>query len=305
MKFLLKVLLLGWGAHGMECSAQTVSGNISGYDFVDLGLPNGVKWATYNVGATKPEEYGNHFAWGETEPKNDYSWKTYKWCKGSQYDLTKYCSSSDYGTVDKKTTLEAEDDAATKNWGNNWRMPTAKEAKDMKEGCTWEWTDDFNGSGIAGRIGTSKTNGNIIFLPASGYREDKKSSYGGNSANYWMSSLYWDSFTAYDLEFSKSINIALRCDNRYMGYSVRAVSTKNATGVPTISNQALQVYTENGAIHINNAQANASIQVSDLNGKVVTSATTDCHGNSTITLPDSKGAFVITVRGQSTKVIIK
>ena len=94
----------------------------NGHDYVDLGLS--IKWATCNVGASSPEEYGDYFAWGETEPKSIYDWSTYKYCNGSETTLTKYNYSNIYGTVDNKTTLEMSDDAARANWGGGWRMPT-------------------------------------------------------------------------------------------------------------------------------------------------------------------------------------
>lgn len=304
MKFLLKVLLLGLGVHGMECSAQTVSGNISGYDFVDLGLPNGVKWATYNVGATKPEEYGNHFAWGETEPKEEYYWETYKWYDSDSRTITKYCYSSSDGNVDYRQTLEDADDAASKNWGADWRMPNKGDIDELIKGCEWEWTNDFNGTGVAGQIGTSKTNGNVIFLPATGNYSGVLSG-AGSYGYYWSRSLNTsNSKNAYYLTITTK-HIDWNNDFRHHGRSVRAISKAEPTGVPTINDQALKVYAENGTIHINNAQANSFIQVSDLNGRVVTSVATDCHGNSDIKLPDSKGTFVITVGGQSTKVILK
>ena len=93
----------------------TGTGTANGHEWVDLGLPSGTKWATCNVGATKPEEYGNYYAWGETETKTTYNWSTYKWCNGSAETQTKYCTNSDYGTVDNKTVLDLEDDAARAN----------------------------------------------------------------------------------------------------------------------------------------------------------------------------------------------
>ncbi len=103
------------------------SGTIDGRDYVDLGLPSGTLWATCNVGASKPEEYGDYFAWGETTPKSTYYWSTYKWCKGSETTMTKYCTRSDYGYngfTDNLTELQPEDDAATANWGSVWKMPS-------------------------------------------------------------------------------------------------------------------------------------------------------------------------------------
>ncbi|MDD6782411.1 MAG: hypothetical protein PUD89_05750, partial [Bacteroidales bacterium] len=99
----------------------------NGHEYVDLGLPSGLKWATCNVGATAPEAYGDYYAWGETTTKSTYEWSTYKWCDGSYDTQTKYCTSSSYGTVDNKTVLDLADDAARANWGGAWRMPTDEE----------------------------------------------------------------------------------------------------------------------------------------------------------------------------------
>ena len=100
---------------------------INGHEYVDLGLPSGLKWATCNVGAASPEEYGGYYAWGETEEKEYYSWGTYKYFyfdENRNYSITKYCTESDYGIVDDKIILEPEDDVAHVKWGGTWRMPT-------------------------------------------------------------------------------------------------------------------------------------------------------------------------------------
>ncbi|MCQ2218706.1 MAG: hypothetical protein MJZ33_09555 [Paludibacteraceae bacterium] len=209
-------------------NSHSVTGKVGKYPYVDLGLPSGLKWATYNVGATKPEEYGDYFAWGETtpQPESGYSWTTYKWCNGNFDYMTKYCSQSRYGTVDSLTTLLPEDDAATSNWGSAWRMPTWTELDEMIEGCNWEWTKDYNGTGVAGRIGTSKTNGNTIFLPAAGYRRDGSLYYVGGYGNCWSSSLDTDYiYGAYELYFDSNL-IDWGSYYRQNGQSVRAVSGK-------------------------------------------------------------------------------
>ncbi len=187
------------------------------YEAVDLGLS--VKWATMNVGANSPEEYGDYFAWGETSPKDTYSWETYKWCKGSQYTLTKYCSNSSYGTVDNKTVLDPEDDAAQANWGGTWRMPTRDEFTELRTKCTWEWTSL---NGVYGRKVTGP-NGNSIFLPAAGYRYDSSLGTAGSYGSYWSSSLGTDDpLYGWYLHFDSS-NFYMNDYYRYNGRSVRAV----------------------------------------------------------------------------------
>ena len=140
-----------------------------------------VKWADRNVGASKPEEYGDYFAWGETEPKSTYSWSTYKWCNGSETTLTKYNTNSSYGTVDNKTILDLSDDAARANWGGSWRMPTDAELTELREQCTWTWTTQ---NGVNGYKVTSKSNGNSIFLLAAGFRHNS-GLYSAGSYGYY------------------------------------------------------------------------------------------------------------------------
>ena len=152
-------------------------------EYVDLGLPSGTLWATRNVGAETPEQYGDYFAWGETEPKSNYDWSTYKWCNGSLETLTKYCTSSSYGTVDNKTTLDLSDDVAHTNWGGSWRMPTTAEQDELRNNCTWTWTTQ---NGVNGYEVTSKKNGNSIFLPAAGYRSYTSLTNVVSSCYYWQ-----------------------------------------------------------------------------------------------------------------------
>ena len=188
-------------------------------DLVDLGLPSGLKWATCNVGATTPEEYGDYFAWGETQPKDYYYWNTYKYCNGSDDTMTKYCS---YGIRDYKTTLELTDDAARVNWGGKWRMPTNAEQDELRDtdNCTWTWTTQ---KGVKGYKVTSKKNGNSIFLPAAGYRSNDNLICAGIWGSYWSSSLSsYSCHDAYSVFFSSSY---VNCSDysRHDGRSVRAV----------------------------------------------------------------------------------
>lgn len=193
----------------------------NGYEYVDLGLS--VKWATCNVGATKSEDYGDYFAWGETQPKSTYNWSTYKWCNDSSYTLTKYCTNSDYGTYDGKSTLELADDAARANWGGSWRMPTQEERDELRDNCTWEWTSQ---NGVEGYKVTSKKKGytkNSIFLPAAGFRGGSDLYHAGGYGYYWSSLLYTDYPNhAYYLYFTSS-GVGWDRLHRYCGRSVRPV----------------------------------------------------------------------------------
>ena len=184
---------------------------------VDLGLS--VKWATCNVGASKPEDYGEYFAWGETTTKSTYDWSTYKWCNGSYDTQTKYCTDSSYGTVDNKTVLDKEDDAAAVNWGGAWRMPTKEEQDELRNNCTWTWITQ---NGVNGYTVTGP-NGNSIFLPAAGYRDDSSLIGAGSYGIYWSSSLntYYTSDAWYVYFYPSSVYRYY--DYRYYGHSVRPV----------------------------------------------------------------------------------
>ena len=195
----------------------------NGREWVDLGLPSGLKWATCNIGATSPEGYGDYFAWGETSPKSNYAWSTYKYCNGSETSLTKYCynSSKGYnGFTDNKTTLELSDDAARANWGGTWRMPTKAEQAELKNNCTWTWTTQ---NGVDGYKVTSKTNGNSIFLPAAGFRDGTSVYNVGSYGYYWSSSLYESNPSLAYLLYFYSGNVDWSYRNRYNGRTVRAV----------------------------------------------------------------------------------
>jgi hypothetical protein len=200
-----------------DVTVRESTGTENGYVWVDLGLS--VKWATMNVGANSPEEYGDYFAWGETTAKSTYNWSTYKWCKGSYDTLTKYCNNSSYGTVDNKSELDPEDDAAHVNWDGTWRMPTLAECEELVDKCTWTWTSQ---NGVNGRKVTGP-NGNSIFLPAAGCRSDSALYTASSYGYYWSSSLNpYNDNNAYYLYFNSS-DFYMGCSHRYSGRSVRAV----------------------------------------------------------------------------------
>ncbi len=164
----------------------TPTPDFQGHEVVDLGLPSGTLWATCNVGANAPEEYGDYFAWGETKPKEIYNWTTYKYCQGNDSTMTKYCVGDFLGTPDNQTVLNPIDDAATQNWGGDWRMPTHEEQMELKEHCTWVWATIKGTSGYL-VLGPS---GKYIFLSAAGCRWDSEFDYNETHSNYWSSSLY-------------------------------------------------------------------------------------------------------------------
>ena len=202
-------------------------------EYVDLGLPSGLKWAKCNLGASKPSDYGDYYAWGETAPKADYDWATYKWMQAGQSDskyITKYTiadgetegiwyDSSRKFIGDNKTALDAADDAATAKLGSPWRMPTIDEIQELIDKCTWTWTtqDGVNGYQVDG------PNGNAIFLPAAGYRKVSGLKYAGSQGYCWSSSLSTtESNCAYSLDLHSDRYLIART-YRYFGYSVRPV----------------------------------------------------------------------------------
>ena len=228
-----KVTALAVGTCTITCSATDGSGvkaeckvTVETHDYVDLGLPSGTLWATCNVGANSPEEYGDYFAWGETEPKTDYSWSTYKYCQGTETTMTKYCTDSRHGTVDNKTELEPSDDAATANWGSGWQTPSRDQCDELVNSSytiqTWTTMNGVKGWKI-----TSKSNGNSIFLPAAGCRYGTSLYNVGSYGDYWLRSLYAStSDYAYYLDFYSSYIDTYDYDYRYYGQSVRPVRVK-------------------------------------------------------------------------------
>ena len=191
---------------------KETTGTVNGHEWVDLGLPSGLKWATCNVGATKPEGYGNYYAWGETATKSEYS---------SSNSLTYGLSISELqaqGIIDGNSNFTPQHDAATANWGGSWRMPTKAEQQELINNCTCEWTTQ---NGVKGYKVTG-TNGNSIFLPAAGFRNGSSLGDARDYGYYWSSTpIEGDSYYAYGLSFNSSKQLI---NYRYGGLSVRPVS---------------------------------------------------------------------------------
>lgn len=205
------------------------------YEYVDLGLPSGLKWAKCNIGASSETDYGVFFQWGETSGISEsllgkysdekYTWTTYKYCNGRYDTLTKYCIDKEYGTVDDKTILDTEDDAARSIMGGDWRMPTSNEFQELIDNTTNVWIKNYNGSGINGRKFTSKKNGNSIFIPASGYAEggyaDGTRVYDrGFFGKYWSSSLHTSGRSEYGLLFDFSDGAVFRPGGGSRGHGI-------------------------------------------------------------------------------------
>ena len=192
--------------------------DLNGYEAVDLDLPSGIKWATHNIGATRPGDNGKRYAWGEIKEKDYYNWDIYKWAKGSSTTLTKYCTDSSNGTVDGKKALDLEDDVAHATWGGSWRMPTAAEFEELRNECSWYWTSENGNNGY--RV-TSRTNGNSIFLPAGRY--SYSSPMYGDYDYYWSSSIGSSDSDARCLYIYKS-SASITNASRYINYPIRPVS---------------------------------------------------------------------------------
>ncbi len=167
---LLSLVVLMTSLFFISCgrASNTSSGKVQGHEYVDLGLS--VKWATCNIGADEPSDYGDYFAWGETTTKSEY------FIENSQTNgisMGSICGDPQY-------------DAATANWGDSWRLPTKAEIEELKDKCTWTWTeeDGHNGYKVTGK------NGKSIFLPAAGIRYGMVVFDGGNYGDYWSGTPY-------------------------------------------------------------------------------------------------------------------
>ncbi|MBP5189769.1 MAG: hypothetical protein J6X86_08600 [Bacteroidales bacterium] len=192
--------------------------------WVDLGLPSGLLWAECNLGANAPEEYGNYYSWGETQPKEVYNWSTYRYCtmdgRQGSLTLTKYNTSSIYGTPDNLTALQAMDDAATQALGNGARTPTKEEWEELINNTTVEWTTM---NGVNGRKFTA-ANGNTLFLPAAGRRNGSELYSAGSYGFYWSSPLFTDDpYYAWCFYFNTGNQGVSGGGGRFLGFSVRAV----------------------------------------------------------------------------------
>lgn len=217
------VSILVVGCNKPEDQNSGDGNEINGHEFVDLGLPSGILWATCNVGADTPEGYGDYFAWGETAPKELYDWKSYRYgnLRHNRYELNKYCTDSCCGLdgfVDGKAILEPADDAAKANWGTEWRTPTIEEWEELFLNTTGEWTT-LNGA-KGWRITAS--NGNELFLPAAGYYWENV--FNADLGLYWSASLNKEfPYRSWGFHFNTDSSHLCGSSDRNRGQTVRAV----------------------------------------------------------------------------------
>ena len=190
------------------------TGTENNYKYVDLGLPSGLKWATCNVGATSPEQAGLYFAWGETT-----GYTAEQVTSGVRAFSKDVYYAGSAASISADLTLEQ--DAARANLGGNWRMPTKDECQELFDNCDVTWVTSYMGKGVAGRLFTSKVNGNSVFFPAAGYCNDSSVSYVGSHGGYWSASWRSSSY-AWTLRFYSGSQ-GLSSNGRYYGYSVRGV----------------------------------------------------------------------------------
>ena len=198
--------------------------NSNGFEYVDLGLPSGTLWATCNVGAKKPEEYGDYFMWGSTVPNTD---DTCDWAhspfNGGQKGFNKKYFDLVKDTVCPNGVLAPEYDAVHQIMGGDWHMPTKEQFKELKNNTDIRWVKDWEGTGVNGRVFTSRVNGNSIFIPASGLRNSSSVYFRGRYAYVWSSSLRASSpDRAWYLNFSSN-DYYVVCNLRYVGFSLRGV----------------------------------------------------------------------------------
>ena len=231
------------GRFQASCVVTVLAESDITHEAVDLGLPSGVKWASVNLGAVSPEEFGDYYAWGETEPYyqpghaqddpceywregkvNGYTYVSYRWYRSG---WTKYNISSEYGIVDNKTSFkdyDYEDDAARAKWSGEWRMPSKVDWDELNDNCTWTWTEQNGVSGYR----VSGPSGESIFIPAAGMRADRSIIHSGEG-NYYSSDLavslkHQNPTSAYEMWFDQTQHTTdYWIAARYCGCSVRPV----------------------------------------------------------------------------------
>lgn len=260
------------------------------HPYVDLGLPSGTLWATTNVGAETPEQFGEYFAWGEVRPKEQYTWNTYSYCNGSSKFLTKYCLDGNYGEVDNRRELLPEDDAATVNWGKIWKTPSPEQMSELLDNRYTHVEYITTQNGILGARVTSRINGNSIFLPATGSMLEGGPKWVNEGVHYWTNT-YNGSYTGIDMAYGNPPRIGgtSRCD----GIGIRPVMQSH---IVLSSNTVTLFRSEQHAlaadlslinqkdIAISWSSSNPGVASVDANGLITAQAPGEAHIYATVTV---------------------
>lgn len=236
--------------------------------YVDLGLPSGTLWATMNVGASSPEEYGDLFAWGETEPKSEYAWTNYFDTENNGSTFIKYNNNGGL------TELLPEDDAAAANWGEGWQMPSKEQFEELIDPnyTTTVWTEQ---NGVYGRMITGK-NSQYIFLPAAGFRWGTNHNSAGSNGYYWSRSLNASGNSQADgLYFGSSSISSLYYSGRGMGFSVRPVVCGGKQIQKILVTKIVLNYSSLTLQPDATQQLTATVEPEDASNKAVTWTTSD------------------------------
>lgn len=273
-------------------------------DAIDLGLS--VKWASFNLGASKPEEYGNYYAWGEVQTKQEYDWNNYKY-GNNDVELTKYVTHEQYGKdglTDNLKVLDSNDDAATFLLGAFWRMPTNNEFSELREKCSWTWTleNGVNGYRVKG------PNNKTIFIPAAGMYISSNNNTLNKGGRYWTSEVFSQNNMANTLYFdSNTSHTGWDAKNRPYGLSIRPVysdsTSKDPSGIDNIKvHSNIRIQSQNGTIKLSGLDGNEKVSFYSIDGKEIE---TDFSNSGTIVRTFSKNQIIlIKVENTITKIAL-
>ena len=230
-------------------------------DYIDLGLSSGLCWAIHNLGADKPQDEGKFFAWGEIEPKENYSYNTYKWANLlKRNEFIKYVTDDYWGLIDFRTTLGAEDDAANYILESKWHIPTQADVEELLRECTAEYTQYYGKNGYV----FTGPNGNAMFLPVAGYMEEDEYIKNDRGADYWTSTVYEDSQkNAVTIDFNMSLSLGTGDEYRPYGLPIRPVIHRDYVAIDEVP--AISVYAKEGTIY-----SELEFEIFDLTGINVT-----------------------------------
>ena len=202
----------------LKITKKLLDNQHNGYDYVDLGLPSGTMWSICNLGGDDETDYGIYFQWGDTELKDHE-----KYSETDNKFINIYNTIEKYNLNDGLEELEPEDDAAHVNMGGKWCIPTIEQFKELKKYTTNEWRHDYNGTGVNGRLFTSKQNGNTIFFPANGLcNKNTKYTQRNDLCAYWTNKLVSQrKIAAFGYTMYKNSFIDAYQTERYLGYGIR------------------------------------------------------------------------------------